>query len=165
MTDITGDVPAGKLQILAASHTCAAADPLRRVHVRDDKNVTRLIALWGRDTPFIEGITIDWRFGDFSGTFLPHPDDRHLATAPERLVYAYEPDARGPFRQGIYAGKEWEAWTIAVPTPDVTSAEITVLTAGGASTVTLGCAIVRNGVVVCTNGPSVDTAHCVASFV
>lgn len=133
--------------------------------VRQDEGLVRLIALWARGTLYIDTISVSWRFDAYSGSFEPTADDRQPGTPEGRFVYAYNPDPNGPFRKGkVFRTKTWEAWTIVAPAAEVTTAEITIVTSDPSKIVTLGCAMTRNGVVVCTDGPRPDAVHCLADL-
>lgn len=134
------------------------------VEAGEDTNLTRLYAIWTRDTPHIGTLAVGWRFDDYAGHFIPTADDRNVDTSAERFVYAYRPNPKGPFRRGIFRTKEWEAWTITAPAEDVKEAEIMVFSSQPDKIVMLGSAITRNGVTVCTAGPVPDTAHCLFDF-
>jgi hypothetical protein len=137
--------------------------PDTRTDASEDENLTRLFAIWTADTPDIGSITVGWQFGKYGGVFRPTADDREIGTSEARFVYGYDPNPNGPFREGNFRDKQWEAWTITAPSPDVTTAEIAVLSEP-TSIIMLGAAITRNGVMVCTNGPKPDSAHCLFDF-
>lgn len=165
VTDWAGAVPAdARLIIASGSRPVNTPQPGTFTLAAADQNVTRLIAIWTRDTPHIGHLAIEWQFGAYSGVFNPTEGDREPDTSADRLVYAYEPDPRGPFRQGTHRTKLWEAWTVVAPNPDVKSAGITILTGGMAHTVIVGAAIVRNGRVACIDGPKPDAAQCAVTF-
>jgi hypothetical protein len=134
------------------------------VHYQQDHNTTRLYAIWTSDTPFIDNVGVNWRFDNYGGSFLPTEEDRYRDAAPDRQVYAYNPDPNSPFRQGTFRNKKWEAWTITAPAVDVQTAEIEVFTFDVSKIVMLGAAVTRNGLVVITHGPTPNTAHCRVSF-
>jgi hypothetical protein len=129
-----------------------------------DINIVRLYAIWTADTPFIDNITVIWRFDQYDGVFCPSADNRQFGTPKAELIYAYEPSPRSPFRRGTFRRRSWEAWTITAPALDVRTAEISVFTSDPSQIVMLGAAISRNGRAVATHGPKDQEVRCLASF-
>lgn len=135
---------------------------------RDEENMTRLFAVWTRNTPFIGAVSVAWAFvgrlGVYSGTFDPDADCRNIGTAENEFVYKYDPAPGSPFLEGNFADHEWEAWSIAAPSSEVTAAEIDIYASGEGVIVMLGAAVMRNRDVACTDGPHANAAHCYIDF-
>lgn len=123
---------------------------------RDSTNTLRIIGVWsGSYEAYLGTLTVNWRFGAYSGLFVPSIGDLEVDTSVDRMVYQFRPSLKSRFRRDW----SWDAWTLTIPDFGVADVEVGI-TAPRESLLFLGCAILHGGKVVRRAGPKIDAVSC-----